>query len=282
MDRPPDSESGEAVLARATARAQATWGERLLAAYALGSLAHGGFSPLVSDVDLGLILADPLSPEDAGQVAALTAELAGSAVPLGDRLSVFWGTLATLRGDAPGGRFPPLDRLDLLQGGRLLTGRDVRAGLPAPTYRDLVVGAVEFALGSLTKPEVFADLHDPAGLIAAGPRRLTKRILFPIRFLYTARTGEIGENEAAVRHFCALASGPIAELAAAAFRWRTEPPAPGDAGAITLVAAGLLPLYQLFLDDHEARMRDDGEPELARRLAAWRSELLAGSGETGP
>jgi hypothetical protein len=33
---------------------------RLIAGYALGSLAHGGFSPLVSDVDLGLILEDPV------------------------------------------------------------------------------------------------------------------------------------------------------------------------------------------------------------------------------
>src|SRR6202050_4170965 len=53
------AEPGEAVLAQALAAFQTALGPRLVAAYALGSLAHGGFSPLVSDVDLGLILADP-------------------------------------------------------------------------------------------------------------------------------------------------------------------------------------------------------------------------------
>jgi hypothetical protein len=37
---------GEKVLLAAAAAFQAALGERLLAGYALGSLAHGGFSPL--------------------------------------------------------------------------------------------------------------------------------------------------------------------------------------------------------------------------------------------
>ncbi len=44
------------------ARYRKVLGPRLVAAYALGSLAHGGFSPLVSDVDLGLVLTDPIEP----------------------------------------------------------------------------------------------------------------------------------------------------------------------------------------------------------------------------
>lgn len=39
---------GEAVLARAVSAYRAALGSRLIAAYALGSLAHGGFSSLVS------------------------------------------------------------------------------------------------------------------------------------------------------------------------------------------------------------------------------------------
>ena len=51
---------GDAVLAEAVSAFRAALGSRLVAGYALGSLAHGGFSPLVSDVDLGLVLQDPL------------------------------------------------------------------------------------------------------------------------------------------------------------------------------------------------------------------------------
>lgn len=43
---------GNGVLADAVAAYRVVLGDRLVAAYALGSLAHGGFSELVSDVDL--------------------------------------------------------------------------------------------------------------------------------------------------------------------------------------------------------------------------------------
>ena len=52
------------MLVRAVAAYRAALGSRLIAGYALGSLAHGGFSPLVSDVDLGLILEDPARVKD--------------------------------------------------------------------------------------------------------------------------------------------------------------------------------------------------------------------------
>src|SRR5215213_9360916 len=104
---------GEVILGQAVERARETWGARLLAAYALGSLAHGGFSDLVSDVDLGLGLAEPLVADDAARVAALGERVRASGAPLADRLSVFWGSAATLRGEGDLGRYPPLDRLDL-------------------------------------------------------------------------------------------------------------------------------------------------------------------------
>jgi predicted nucleotidyltransferase len=53
-----ESATGDDVLADAVRAGRESLGGRLLAAYALGSLAHGGFSPLVSDVDVALILAD--------------------------------------------------------------------------------------------------------------------------------------------------------------------------------------------------------------------------------
>jgi hypothetical protein len=123
-------DQGEAVLAEAVAAARAALGARLMAAYALGSLAHGGFSPLVSDVDLALVLTDPPTSADPETLRLLAETVKAGGSPLHQRLSVFWGTPATLRGETDGGRFPPLDRLDLLQNGRLLAGDDVRSDLP--------------------------------------------------------------------------------------------------------------------------------------------------------
>ena len=61
----------EALLAQSVDAFRAALGDRLVAAYALGSLAHGGFSALVSDVDLGLILADPVQSRDGETIEAI-------------------------------------------------------------------------------------------------------------------------------------------------------------------------------------------------------------------
>ena len=129
-----DTEQGEAVLSQAAAAYRRALGSRLVAGYALGSLAHGGFSPLVSDVDLGLILADPSRAADRLTIRRVAGAVRAGGSALHGRLSVFWGTPATLAGQARGGRFPPLDRLDLLEYGRLITGQDARqtVGPPGP------------------------------------------------------------------------------------------------------------------------------------------------------
>lgn len=259
-------ELGQAVLREAAHRAGELWDGRLRAAYALGSLAHGGFSSLVSDVDLGLILEGPLIASDADRVHQLSDAVTASTLPLADRLSVFWGTRETLTGAATGGRFPPLDRLDLIVYGQLLQGQECREGLPRPSQRELVVGSARLGLDLLSRPSHQAWLADPISLLEAAPKPLTKAVLFPVRFLYTARTGEIGRNHDAVRHIVSAESGPVGDLAAAALRWREEPPNPDDSDSRALVEAGLRPIYQLFVADHQPRMAEWGEMELARRL----------------
>ena len=142
---------GERVLAEAVDAYRVALGDRLLAAYALGSLAHGGFSELVSDIDLGLIVSDPPPPAGDSTIQLVADAEKSKGSSLHERLSVFWGTPATLRGEREGGRFPPLDRLDLIENGRLLAGTDdARAGLPRPTARELVVTGAEFALDYLS------------------------------------------------------------------------------------------------------------------------------------
>ena len=264
------------MLAAAVERAQSAWGERLLAAYALGSLAHGGFSELVSDVDLGLVLAGPLTAEDGEHVAGLGK---GVDLPLGDRLAVFWGSRAELEGVSAAGRFPPLDRLDLIRYGRLLFGANQRAGLPEPSHRDLVIKGAEAGLGLVRRPANREAFAAPASLLAGGPKPLTKTILFPVRFMYTARTGQIGRNHDAADHFASAEPGARGELAAAALRWRDDPPATGDPTAAALLEAGLVPIYELLLRDHAERMDAYGLPDLAGEL---RKELASLADSSSP
>ncbi len=265
--------SGERVLEGAVRLAADRWGTRLVAAYALGSLAHGGFSVHVSDVDLGLVLSDPLEAQDAPAIEALANTVKAGGAPLAERLSIFWGSLATLSGAATGGRFPPLDRLDLEQWGRLLVGQDIRARLLVPTVRELVIAGADFALQVLSIPEVTAELRDPAKLVNAGVIRLTKMVLFPVRLLFTVRTGQIGRNEAAVEYFTAVETGPAVDLARSGLTWREEPPDPSDPAVVDRLEKGLLPLYRLFLDEYAVRLRQYGELDLARAFEEWRQRL---------
>ena len=289
--RQTDSHLGEAVLARALSAYRAALGSRLIAGYALGSLAHGGFSPLVSDVDLGLILQDPLKVTDRMTIrtAARTVRAGGAA--LDERLSVFWGTPATLRGQVKGGRFPPLDRLDLLDHGRLLTGRDTRSGVTRPDQAELLVAGAEFALGQLggaaKLPGRLRDwvrlsprdenapneIRAPSRLVSRGPRRLTKIVLFPVRFLFTAETGQAGTNTLAAEHYLARANAPATMLVAAAVAWRLEPPADDEAAA--LLGRELIPLYVHYIDDHIERLHAVNHHRLADSFQRWRARLLA-------
>ncbi len=264
--------AGEAVLAQALALAQKAWGGRLVAAYALGSLAHGGFSEHVSDVDFAVVLADPLEPSDAERIAQVAAAVKAGGAPLSDRLSVFWGSPQTIAAKAEGGRFPPVDLVDLKEHGRLMAGRDVRAVVALPQTKAMVIAAARQAIKSMATPEATEQLHHPESLVQAGARSLTKRILFPVRFLYTAQTGKIGRNDAAVTHFLETQDGAAAELARAAFEWRYRPYSPGDGNVLDLVRRGVLPLYRLFADDYEARLRG-WDAGMARGFAEWRQRL---------
>jgi hypothetical protein len=286
-----EAERGEAVLAEALAAYQTALGQRLIAAYALGSLAHGGFSPLVSDVDLGLVLADPLRMKDRFAIRSVASAVRAGGSPLHQRLSVFWGTPSTLQGRVSGGRFPPLDRLDLLEYGRLLAGTDARDSVARPGRAELLVAGAEFALGTLggdpdlvqrVKGLVMRDhrgdnpvreVRTPSLLAARGPRRVTKVVLFPVRFLFTAATGRVGTNALAAEHYLASPDVPATGLVAAAVAWRAAPPAEDEAAG--LLGRELMPLYLHYIDDHVARLDDAGRPQLAGRFRRWRSRLLA-------
>ena len=267
------AEDGRVVLAQAVAAYREVLSERLVAAYALGSLAHGGFNALVSDVDLGLILTDPIRPSDPATLAAVVDQLKGQG-GLHERLSVFWGTAASLQSNHAGGRFPALDRLDLIDNGRLLYGSDARHDLLRPSADELVVGGAEFALDRLGSDEVVEEIRRPELLLGRGVRGLTKLVLFPVRFLFTAATGEVGTNAASVAYYLAADDRVGTALVAAGLAWRSAPP-DDEGAALALLRSELVPLYLHYLDDHTGRLARLGRADLAEAFQAWRGRLLA-------
>jgi hypothetical protein len=261
--------AGLEVLGAATEHARRLLGDRLVGAYAVGSLVHGGFAPDVSDVD-GVAIVDRcdagVAATVAEVVAATRAELAGGALAgLADRLSLFWGDWATFGAPADGARLPPIVRLDLLDDGVALHGGPVPDGLPRPTHDDLVRESAAFAAQWLERD----GIPDAGTLLAQGRRRTSKMVLFPIRFLATACAGVSGSNEAAVAWYLAERR-PYAPLAAAALRWRAEPMA--EEAAARLLLADLPGLYAEALDTY-INFGDVVRADVRARLAALRVAL---------
>jgi hypothetical protein len=247
----------------------------------------------VSDVDLGLVLEDPVDPSDLPTIGAVAEAVKAGGTALHERLSVFWGTAETLAGLAAGGRFPPLDRLDLLENGLLLDGTECRQGLTGPDPSELLLEGAAFALdflgpghetegpastnlGSLTPAgnEVIEEIRRPELLMKQGTRHLTKIVLFPVRFLFTAATGRVGTNHAAVDYYLANPEAVAPALVAAGLHWRTVPP-DDEPAAVALLERELRPLYLEYIDDHTTRLEDLGAAELAAAFTAWRRQLTA-------
>jgi len=271
------SNAGEAILDTAVKSAVDVFGRRLSAAYAIGSLAHGGFAPRVSDVDIMLVI-DAIDEGTESLVAQVQESVrTGGGGELARRLSVFWSDWDGVRGGVgPVGRLPEVDRLDLLESGRLLHGADARGGAVPPDTGVIVRQAAEFALARFDE-RYLADLRAPSRLVAAGARAVTKAALFPIRFLFTLSTGMIGRNDAAAEW--AVRDGRYAELAQGALRWRAEG-LRDPLKATEILERHLVPVYEDFAAQYADRLDGSTHRQLADELREWAVPLRRGHSST--
>jgi hypothetical protein len=107
-----------------------------------------------------------------------------------------------------------------------------------------VVRGADFALDHLGADTAVEEIRTPRLLLEHGPIRLTKLVLFPVRFLFTAMTGRVGANETAVNHHLAGSRPVSGELARAAMAWRTA--LPDGSVALPPLAREMTPLYLLY------------------------------------
>jgi predicted nucleotidyltransferase len=257
--------TADRVVADTVEAAEAVFGAEIEALYTLGSLAHGGFAPLVSDVDVAIVLGST-GPDTADRIATVQRSVVERASsPLAERLSVFWADWRAVRtGEGDHFRLGPVDRLDLLDSGCLLLGCDRREPSVRPSPEDLVLMSAELILTKFTEG-YFEQLRDTEALVAGGPRAVTKAILFPVRFMYTLRTGRIGLNDGSARWYAAEAL-PGSALALMALEWRND--GIGDLElAAQLVDADLGTLHAECLAEYAKDLDGRGEASRAAVLA---------------
>lgn len=166
---------------------QSTLGGGVLGIYCIGSLAHGGFSRRYSDIDMAVIVQEPMAPV---VLDALRADAANVSSELAAKLSIFWADRSFAVG-----RFPALDRIDYLDHAMALMERErvtpprpplaeVRAYLAGPPFSNWRNDAKRFAA---------SDALDPKDR-----KSYLRALLYPARLIYSWTTGQMGSNDDAV------------------------------------------------------------------------------------
>lgn len=164
-----------------------TLGERLLGFYLIGSLAHGGFSLRYSDIDVGLVAADGVTPTEIETMRLHARRISPDLAP---KLSLFWSD----RGFTMG-RFPPLDRLDFLDHAQPLIERE-HAAPPRPSPDDVRSYLRGQPLASWR--EQIARVTALTALDDVTRRTYIRALLYPARFLYSWHRGRMASNDEAV------------------------------------------------------------------------------------
>lgn len=164
-------------------------GSSLVEAYRIGSLAHGGFSEMYSDLDVGLILSCPIPPIDMDQMIAGAKALDDH---YGRKLSIFWGNP-----EYSWGRLPALDRLDFLDHGvPLLHNR--RADFRRPT-KDEIRQQLTQTLERSWQPKI-DELSQLKKLESNDRKPYIRAILYPARLIFSWDNLAVDSNDRAVKY----------------------------------------------------------------------------------
>ncbi|MCC2624436.1 MAG: polymerase beta domain protein region [Burkholderiales bacterium] len=252
--------------------------DRVIAIFKIGSLgSHGDFS-LCSDVDVALML-DEVRDSDYTVIQKLINEIKAVDLEYADRLSVFWSSYNEDTFKNGIGRFPPLDRLDFIRHGILLTGTDFRSELPIPTQKEVVLASAEFIISFMLPVEKFNELKlCPEKIIAKGARYFTKFVLFPVRLLFTLdHPGIIGTNKDSVEHFNKMIATLIPEakeIINSAYDLRNTPAnsvAPINPEKLRIA---LLPLYVYCINRYQDATLALENMQLANKLELLEKEII--------
>ncbi len=273
---PFTEQQAHTVLEKLTEISQEVLGNRFISCYALGSLAHGGFSSKVSDIDFCVILKDPIdNSSDADLIDQVNNKIKATNLPMVDRVSIFWSSVKELQSPSGHGRMPALDKLDFLLNAKLLSGKDIRdSEIPQPTQQDLDISSALFIVDVLFGERFRLFIIDPVKNIIKkrNAKWLTKIILFPARLLFTLETGRIGENKLAAEYYADNYQQNIAKWVIKAYQWRTKQPDFSQIKADDLIEA-INFLYDQMIVSYAQRISNYGESVLAQKLIMLKNSL---------
>mgnify|MGYP000225468657 CR=1 FL=1 len=257
--------------------AQEVFGGRCIAVYIMGSIARGGFSEIASDIDIGVILSGDIESSDGVDIENIRSSLIKKHTTVKNTVSIFWGNIESINGVVDAGRYPPFDRLDLIDHALLLSGVDIRSEIVKPTKEELEIASADFALDYLGSDERIDEFHNCNLISNKGTVYVTKTILFPARFIYLAKTGKIAGNDVSHQYYVDKFAGADSELVRSGYQWRLNA-LPQELGMVTdLLNDGLVGLYHKFIDIYADRMGTYEQYELQSKLVEWKQKIAKSS-----
>ena len=254
--------------------AQQVFKQRFSSAYLMGSLARGGFSEVASDIDIGIILKE-LDAADSENMDLIQTRTANKFSSVKNNLSIFWGSIESINCKVDAGRYPPFDRLDLIENALLLSGEEIRSNLRKPSKKELEIAGAQLALSYLGSNERIDEFLNCERISDKGVVYVTKTILFPARFIYLQRTAEIAGNEASYQYYIENFSGEDARLVQQGYQWRLDG-LPEDLSVVnSQLSKGLVKLYCNFIDIYIVQMDSYHEYEIKSKLEQWKQAITA-------
>ena len=179
----------ENFVVRAAEHFKSQLGGSIVEVYKLGSLAHGGFSSIYSDIDVGVVLSCTEPPRE---MADLIAQAKSLDPVHGKKLSVFWG-----KPEFAWGRLPVIDRIDLLDHGVPLL-RGVRPGFRRPTKEEIHQEQLQSIERSWKSR--LPELSRRTALEAKDRKPYIRAILYAARLIYTWDNLAVDSNDRAVEY----------------------------------------------------------------------------------
>jgi hypothetical protein len=256
-----------------TISAQEMLGDRCMSVYLMGSLARGAFSEVASDIDIGLILRGTLQENDISIIEEIQANAVANSPQINNNVSIFWGNIESINGETDDGRYPPFDRLDLIDHALLLWGVEVRDQLIKHTKEELIIASAEFSIDYLGSNERINEFLNCELITNKGVVYVSKTVLFPARFIYLAKTGEIAGNDVSYQYYIDNFSGSDSELVNSGYQWRLDS-LPEDLDEVTkTISNGLIKLYHNFIDIYVEQMELYAQIELKSKLFQWKHNI---------
>ncbi|MEK7991107.1 MAG: hypothetical protein VSS52_008895 [Thiotrichaceae bacterium] len=172
------------------------FGDKLRNVFQLGSLSHGGFSERFSDIDIAVVLYEPIADEMIADIKQQILRLEPTELAM--RVSLFWTVP-----DFSWGRLRPVDQLDFLDNRECLWGEPLQNLPSRPALDSVRMDMYDNSLPYWTeKTQYFAqNLPNDEKQF----KEFVRCLLYPARLIFTWHLGKLGSNDEAVEYFVQVA-----------------------------------------------------------------------------